>query len=231
MEQSTIPAHIGIIMDGNRRWAKAKSLPTLEGHRQGYETFLTIAEHAFDRGIRIFSVFAFSTENWKRSEEEVRYLMKLLRKAVTGSFDRFHEKGIKILISGRIDELPDGLAQSVRDVMKKTAQNKKGILNIALNYGGRAELIDAMKRMLKEDVKPEDVTEDLVQSYLYQPEIPDLDLIIRTSGEQRTSGFFPWQGVYAEFLFVKKHWPDFSPKDLDVAIEDYANRHRRFGGN
>jgi len=227
----TFPTHIGIIMDGNRRWARSRDLPTFQGHKQGYERFLEVSEHAFERGLKVLSVFAFSTENWKRSEEEVGYLMGLLKKAVTESFNRLADKGVKILISGRIDELPDGLAKEVREVMEKTKDNEKGICHIALNYGGRPEILDAAKQMLKDCVDPEAVTEDVFDQYLYQPGLPNIDMIIRTSGEQRTSGFFPWQGAYAEYLFVEKHWPDFGPEDLDAAIQEFQNRNRRFGGN
>jgi len=226
----TIPAHIGIIMDGNRRWAKNQNLPSLKGHQKGYETFLDIAEYAFEKGVSVLSVYAFSTENWKRAEEEVGYLMGLLRKAVNESYKRLHEKGIRILISGRTHELPGKLKEDVKRVEEETKENTKGVLHIALNYGGRPEIVDAVNAILKKgDLKK--VTEEDFAQHLYNPEVPDLDLIIRTSGEQRLSGFFPWQGIYAELLFVKKHWPDFTKDDLDDAIIEYANRQRRFGGN
>lgn len=227
----TIPTHVGIIMDGNRRWAKAQGLPTLKGHQKGYDAFLDVAEHAFEKGVKVLSVFAFSTENWKRTEEEVGYLMRLLRKAVNESYKRLHKKGVRILVSGRIDELPDGLAKDVRRVVEETKDNVKGMLHIALNYGGRPELIDAVKTMLKENLDPETLTEEVFHEYLYNPSVPDMDYLIRTSGEQRTSGFFPWQAAYAEYYFAEKNWPEFGPEDFDLALDEYANRNRRFGGN
>jgi len=229
--EKNIPAHVGIIMDGNRRWARERNLPTLEGHLRGYEKMRQVPEWFFSRGVKILSVWAFSTENWQRSRTEVNYLMKLIKKALDEEIEEIHKKGYKILISGRIDELPGDLPESCAEVMAKTKNNKNGILNICLNYGGQAEIVDAIKKMVKNKISLEQIHEGMVRKYLYHGELSDFDIIVRTSGEQRLSGFQLWQGVYSEIMFMKKYWPDFEESDVDLILEEYAGRQRRFGGD
>ena len=230
-KNKNIPEHIGIIMDGNRRWAKERNLPTLEGHLKGYEKMRIAPDQFFSRGVKVLSVFAFSTENWNRSREEVNYLMKLLKKAVDEELEELNKKGYKVLISGRIDELPGDLPDGCRSIINKTKNNHKGTLNICLNYGGRAEIVDAICKMIKNNVKIEQVHEGLIHKYLYQAELPEPDMIVRTSGENRLSGFLLWPGAYSELLFLEKYWPDFEEKDAELVLEEYANRKRRFGGD
>lgn len=226
-----IPSHVGIIMDGNRRWAKERNLPTLEGHLKGYEKMRQAPEWFFHRGIKTLSVFAFSTENWNRSREEVNYLMKLLKRAIEEELEEINKKGYRVLISGRMDELPGDLPELCCEAMDKTKANQKGTLNICLNYGGRAEIVDAARKMIKNKVAPEQVHEGMLKKYLYQGELDDPDIIIRTSGEQRLSGFMLWQSAYSELMFIKKYWPDFEESDADLILAEYANRKRRFGGD
>ena len=226
-----IPAHVGIIMDGNRRWARERNLPTLEGHLRGYKKMRQAPEWFFLRGVKTLSVFAFSTDNWNRSRDEVNYLMKLIKKAVVEELEEAHKKGYRILISGRIDELPGDLPESCYEVMDKTKANQQGVLNICLNYGGRAEIINAVRKMIKNKVELEQVHEGMVKKYLYQSELPDPDIVVRTSGEQRLSGFQLWQSAYSELLFLKKYWPDFEESDVDLILKEYSERKRRFGGD
>jgi undecaprenyl diphosphate synthase len=230
-KQKNIPEHVGIIMDGNRRWARERNLPTLEGHLRGYNKLRTIPEQFFLQGVKIVSVFAFSTENWNRSREEVNYLMKLIKKAFQEDMEHFVEKKIKVLLSGRIEELPGDLPDICAEIVEKTQGGTEGIINICLNYGGRAEIVDAVKKIVKNKVSLEQVHEGIIRKYLYQSDIPDPDIIVRTSGEHRLSGFLLWQGAYSEIMFMKKYWPEFEKSDVDIVLEEYANRNRRFGGN
>ena len=228
MQNSKI-RHLGIIMDGNRRWARKRGLPTLLGHKKGYDRVLEVGKWCLDRGIGVLTVWAFSTENWNRSKEEVNYLMDLLKKALTNDVMKFHRLGIRIKILGRLKELPINLQRACHEAMKLTGKNTKGILNIGLNYGGQAEIVDAANKLIKDRVKK--VTPEVFQKYLYDPGMPSPDLIIRTSGEQRTSGFLLWESAYSELLFINHAWPEFSEKDLDNAIAEFSRRNRRFGGN
>lgn len=228
-EELTIPEHIGIIMDGNRRWAKERNLPTFEGHLKGYEKVKKITDWAFDRGVKIISIYAFSTENWNRSEEEVSYLMKLLEKAINEEVSNAKEKGFKIFISGRISELPGSLPDSCQRAIDETKSGTKGVLNICLNYGGRAEIIDAVKKMVINKIEPDQVHEGMLKKYLYNSTLSDPDIIVRTSGEKRLSGFLLWESAYSELMFLEKYWPDFEEEDIDVIIKEYNNRQRRFG--
>lgn len=230
-ENVTVPHHVGLIMDGNRRWAKGKGLPSLKGHMAGYNKMKDVPGWFFDRGVKVVSVYAFSTENWNRSRKEVNYLMRLLKKALKEELDEFHKRGYRLTLSGRIHELPGELPELCKAAEKKTRNNKKGTLNICMNYGGRAELVDAFKAMLKKKVKPKDVTEELIQSYLYHQELPDPDIIVRTSGENRLSGFQLWRASYSEFFPIKTSWPDFNKRDASRVIKEYQRRNRRFGGD
>lgn len=230
-EEKKIPAHVGIIMDGNRRWARERNLPTIEGHRRGYGILKKLPEWFFARGVSIVSVFAFSTENWNRAREEVNYLMKLVEKAFKEDLDEFHARGYRVVLSGRIAELPGDLPEICANAVNRTKANRTGTLHLCLNYGGRAEIIDAVKKMVKNGLRPEQVHEGIMRKYLYNEDIGDPDIIVRTSGEERTSGFLLWQSAYSELMFMKKYWPDFEEADAEKIINEYSSRQRRFGGN
>jgi undecaprenyl diphosphate synthase len=182
-EKTNIPKHVGIIMDGNRRWARERNLPTIEGHARGYEVMRKMGEWFFMKGVEIVTVYAFSTENWNRSQTEVNYLMKLMKKALKDDFEDMNSKGYRIYISGRIEELPGDLPELCVETMAKTKDNDRGTLNICLNYGGRAEIVDAIKKMVAKKITSEQVHEGMVKKYLYQANLPDPDIIVRTSGE------------------------------------------------
>jgi len=221
--------HLAVILDGNRRWAKERGLPSLEGHRRGYENVKDIGLAALDRGIQQFTVFAFSTENWKRSSEEVTYLMELLHRALVIELDFYIHNDVRLRVIGRRDGLSEKLIAAIDAAEKATAGNARGQFNLCVNYGGRAEIMDAVRRLVAEGAKPEDVTEELIASKMWMAGIPDPDLIIRTSGEQRLSGFLAWSGTYSEILFLDVHWPAFTREHLDDAISEFENRERRFG--
>ena len=229
-----MPKHIAIIMDGNRRWAKQNSLNYKIGHKKGAETLEKIAKYANKIGLKALTVYAFSTENWKRSEEEVGALMLLLRNYL----DRFSKdcdvENIRINIIGHINALEEGLKNSIINAMEKTKNNTGVVLNIAINYGGRDEITRAVKKIAEEitenRIKPEDINEQLIYNYLDTKNQPEPDLIIRTGGEIRLSNFLTWESVYSEFLFMEKYWPDFTEEDLDNAINVFQNRKRNFGG-
>ncbi len=226
---SKIPEHIAIIMDGNRRWAKKRGLPVSSGHKAGYENFKKIAETCLDIGVKILTVFAFSSENWKRSGIEVNFLMKLFERMLENERDFFRKNNIRLNAIGQIERFPKKLRDMIRDVMEETKNNKGGILNLAVSYGGRLELLEAAKKMLKQKVAPEKLTEKVFDGFLCTAGQHDPDLLIRTGGEMRLSGFLPWQSVYSELYFTDKMWPDFSAQELKKAIEEFQNRQRRFG--
>ncbi len=225
------PKHVGIIMDGNRRWARERNLPTMEGHLKGYQALKAMPDWFFNRGVKIISTYAFSTENWNRSQDEVNYLMKLLRNVLLNDLDEFDERGYSLRLSGRINELPGDLPEICQNAVDKTKNNAKGILNICLNYGGRAEISDAIVKIIKKGLKPEQIHEGMIKKYLYNGDLGDPDIIVRTSGEQRLSGFMLWESAYSELLFMKKYWPDFEEIDAEFIVEEYKKRKRRFGGD
>ncbi|MEK7168040.1 MAG: polyprenyl diphosphate synthase [Patescibacteria group bacterium] len=221
--------HLAIIMDGNRRWAKGKGLPAFEGHRQGYQKAKQVGDWCLDRGIKILTVFAFSTENWQRSKKEVDTLMKLLEFALTKDLKIYIKKGIKIKVLGKIKDFSQRLQKAIAEAEEKTKNGEKGVLNLCLNYGGRLEIVEAVKKICKEKISPNKITEKTISDHLWTKSEPDPELVIRTSGEMRLSGFLTWQSVYSELYFCKKNWPDFSEKDLDEALGEYWRRRRRFG--
>ena len=233
MEEINVPKHVAIIMDGNRRWAKNKNLPIKLGHKEGAKTLENIVRYAQKKGIEYITVYAFSTENWKRSKEEVGALMLLLRNYLDDYSKRADTENIKINVLGDISALDDGLQKSIINATKRTENNTGIVFNIALNYGGRAEIVRAVKNISREIIdnklKIDDLDENIFEQHLYTKNMPDPDLLIRTSGEIRTSGFLPWQSVYSEFVFLEKNWPDFEEKDLDECIEIYNKRNRKFG--
>jgi undecaprenyl diphosphate synthase len=228
-ETAVVPKHLGLILDGNRRWAKSKNLPTLEGHRQGAEVFKEIALDAFSRGVQYVSAFVFSTENWARAEEEVGYLMKLVVKATESYLDEFDKAGIRIVALGRRSNLSAEVIKSLNRTEEKTKDNTQGTLALCFNYGGQEELVDAVKFLVASGRTPREINIAAIHGALYCPEIPNLDLVIRTSGEQRTSGFMLYRAAYAELMFVDKYWPDFTKDDLTQALEHFQSRERRFG--
>jgi undecaprenyl diphosphate synthase len=221
--------HLAVIMDGNRRWAKERGLASSEGHKAGYETLKQMGQWCLDRNIRFLTVFAFSTENWKRTKEEVGYLMGLLEKALTEELEFFVQKEIRLRVLGRLDELSESLQASIQRAVERTQDFSEHTLSICLNYGGRSELVDAVKKIVASGVPADQITESTIQNALYYPDLPEPDLLIRTSGEERLSGFLLWQAAYTELYWASCHWPDFSEKELDAALEDFAARKRRFG--
>lgn len=233
-EQNNYPAHIAIIMDGNRRWARQKNLDIREGHKKGAETLEKIAKYCNKIGIKYLTVYAFSTENWKRSSEEVGALMILLQNYLNDFSKRANTENIKIKVLGDISVLSKGMQNSINKAIERTKKNTGLTLNIAFNYGGRAEITYALKQIAEkiknDELSIDDISEDLISNHLYTKGQPDPDLLIRTSGELRTSNFLPWQIAYTEFYFDNKYWPDFSEEDLLKAIEIYEGRNRKFGG-
>jgi undecaprenyl diphosphate synthase len=229
-----LPNHIAIIMDGNRRWAKQRGLDPRLGHKKGAETLENIVKYCNKIGIKYLTVYAFSTENWKRSKEEVGALMILLQNYLDDFAKKADTENIKIKMLGDREGLSLGLLKSLDNAIKKTENNTGITFNVAFNYGGRDEIVKAVKNIatkIKEnDINIEDINEKLISNNLYTKDIPDPDLMIRTSGEIRTSNFLPWQLVYSEFYFTDKLWPDFTNEDLDKAINEYTKRTRKFGG-
>jgi undecaprenyl diphosphate synthase len=223
--------HLAVIMDGNRRWAKDNGLPSFEGHRHGYDKMKEVGQWCIDRGITTLTVYAFSTENWNRDPEEVSYLMDLLYKAVTTEVEEFSKRGIRLRIIGSRERLSEKMVKAIAEAEEKTKDNDKGTLNICLNYGGRLEIVEAVKKIVAQGIPAEEIKETTISENIWLAGQPDPDLIIRTSGEQRLSGFLTWESVYSEFLFIDKHWPAFSEADLDLAVNDFNNRQRRFGAN
>jgi len=224
--QFTLPRHLGIILDGNRRWAKANNLPALEGHKKGFEAVKSIVQAVKEKGIKTLTLFCFSTENWNRSKEEVDYLMDIFKKSLSDYFLEFGKENVRIKIIGQKNRFSKDIKSRMEEVESQTQNNTQMTLNLALSYGGRAEIVDAIKKIVKSGIDPDKITEETVKENLWTS---DVDLIIRTGGEQRLSGFLLWQAAYSEFLFVKKYWPEFSQSDLDAALDDYASRQRRFG--
>lgn len=228
-----IPHHVAIIMDGNGRWAEKRGLKRTKGHQKGAETLKKISEYIFDKKVKILSVFAFSTENWKRDKEEVNYLMDLFLKSFKDNFDSLKKKGVKIIFSGVKYKLSDKVINAMNKMMKETENNANGIFNICLNYGGRIEIVEASKKIctdvLNNKISIDDITEECYNKYLFN-DLEPIDLMIRTSGEYRLSNFMLWQMAYSELYFTNTLWPDFDEKEFDNALDVYNNRERRFGG-
>jgi len=222
--------HVALIMDGNRRWAKKKNLPAFAGHKKGYEMIENIVERAQEHGIEYLTFWAFSTENWKRSEEEVGYLMHLFRQVLKSKLVRkLIKKGGKIVFIGDLRAFPEDIQKGLFKIVEESKENIKGTVTIALNYGGREELVHAVQQIASKNIDPADITEELISQYLYTKNQPDPDLIIRTGGAQRLSGYLPWQSIYSELYFTDTFWPDFDEKEFDKALKEYQRRERRFG--
>lgn len=225
----TIPTHLGFILDGNRRWARSKGLPTLEGHRRGFNRLTELADHCIDYGVKHVTCYCFSTENWDRDPKEVKYLMDLLREMLDKTIKKFHEKDVKFVLAGRLEDFDVDIQEKAKKAMELTKNNKTLTFNAALSYGGRAEIVDATKKIISDGLKPEEITEEKFAEYIYEKGQPNLDMVVRTSGEKRWSNFMMWQSAYAEYYFIDKHWPDFDREMFADVIEEYSKRERRIG--
>lgn len=230
MARQTLPTHVGFIMDGNRRWAKQNGKPTFEGHFAAQKVLRDTVYHAVEKGVAYVSVYAFSNENWSRSQEEITYLMEQVAKALAAFSGELVEKGIRTVVLGRRERLSKSVLKSIDEIEQKTADGTLATLAICFNYGGYVEIADSLKAILAEGVDSSDITSELIAQHIYHPEIPPLDLIIRTSGEERLSGFMLWRAAYSEFIFRKEYWPDFTVDALDECLLEYSKRQRRFGG-
>ncbi len=224
-----IPQHVGIIMDGNGRWAQQRGLPRSAGHRAGTENLRGVLRAAVEFGVPVLTIYAFSTENWARPRSEVKALLSILERVIDRELHELHQEGVQLRHIGRLDRRTPRLRQKVLDAIELTKNNQQLILNVAFDYGGRAELVHAVQRIVAAGVTPEQVDEALISSYLYTAGLPDPDLIIRTSGEMRISNFLIWQGAYAELYVTPTLWPDFDKEELYKALESYSRRERRFG--
>ena len=231
-QNKKIPKHIVLFPDGNRRFAKKKGIPTFQGHWHGYKNLKKFVQWCKKKGIKVLTAFGFSTENWKRSRAEVNYLMKLFEKGLSekGDIRQLHEHGVRIRIIGQKYRLPKSLQKVIREVENLTKNNKKFYLNLAVSYGGRWDIVQAIQKIIQDKIPIKKITEKLVDKYLQTAGLPAPDLVIRAGGERRLSNFLLWQSAYSELYFSKKLWPEFTEKDLDKALEDYAKRERRFGG-
>jgi undecaprenyl diphosphate synthase len=228
-ERAEAPAHVAIIMDGNRRWARARGASELDGHAAGVEAIREILRHAVRRGIPVLTLYAFSRENWARTDDEVVGLFSLLESAIRSETDELRAQGVRVMLLGRLDELPPATRASIQSALSATAGGDRLVLNIAFNYAGRTELVDAVRRIVRSGVPAASIDEDAIAAALYTAGLPDPDLVIRTGGEQRLSNFLIWQSAYAELISTDTLWPDFGPADLDAALAEYASRTRRFG--
>lgn len=228
--QTLIPRHIGYILDGNRRWAKTHGLPAYEGHLAGYNALRDVIEASFEAGVEFVSIYAFSTENWKRSEEEVQKLMGLILAHFKADLPIFIEKGIRVKILGTHDGLSNKVIKTIDEAESRSAKGNRGTLAVCFNYGGQLEIVEAFKKMVEAGVKADDITPDTIAKHLYSPDVPPIDIIVRTSGEQRLSNFMLWRAAYSEFCFLEKHWPDMTKEDVEAILKEYSQRNRRFGG-
>jgi undecaprenyl diphosphate synthase len=229
-DKSSTPQHIGYIVDGNRRWAKTHGLPAYEGHLAGYNALQEVAIATFDAGIPYMSAYTFSTENWKRSEEEVGKLIGLTVRLLTADLHLFEERNVRLRVLGSREGLPDKVIKAINNAEQRTASNTTGTLAVCFNYGGQVEIAEACKKIVQSGVGIEEITPELVEKNLYAPEVPPIDLVVRTSGEQRLSNFMLWRAAYSELLFLDKAWPDMTKDDVTAILEEYSRRSRRFGG-
>lgn len=229
-EFAKIPTHVAMIMDGNGRWAKSRGLPRMAGHRAGTENLRRVITTTVEFGIKYLTIYAFSTENWSRPEDEVQGLLQIVADVIDRELKELHEQGVQLRHIGRLEKLPENLRIKVQKAMEMTKNNDRLVLNIAFNYGGRDELVYAFSRMIADGVQPDQVSEELIGKYLYTAGVPDPDMIIRTSGEFRTSNFLLWQAAYAEWYITPTYWPDFDKEEYRKALIAFNQRDRRFGG-
>ena len=224
-----VPKHVGYILDGNRRWAKLHSLPEYDGHLAGYTALREVVEGSFEQGVQFVSVYAFSSENWKRDKEEVSNLMKLTVHAITSDLKRFVKSGIRVRVLGHREGLSAKLVSAIDKAEQSTRDLTKGTVLVCFNYGGQQEIADAARKCVEDGLAPEEITEEAIAHRLYAPDVPPIDIIVRTSGEQRLSNFMLWRASYSELLFLQKFWPDMTKQDVADIIEEYNRRQRRFG--
>jgi undecaprenyl diphosphate synthase len=228
-ETQNIPRHVAIIMDGNGRWAAARGMPRIKGHQAGTENLRQIISASVEFGVQYLTIYAFSTENWGRPKDEVDGLMRIFAEALTKELGELNRQGVQLRHIGRLDKLKPSMRNKVVNAIEMTRNNNRLILNIAFNYGGRDEIVCAIRSIIADGIKPEEVNDELVSKYLFTAGIPDPDLVIRTSGEMRTSNFLVWQAVYSEWYITPTLWPDFNREELRKALDDYSHRDRRFG--
>jgi undecaprenyl diphosphate synthase len=226
----TIPRHVGYIIDGNRRWAKSHGIPTYEGHLAGYNALKEIAIETHDRGVEFVSAYVFSTENWKRSADEVKKLMNLVLKLISSDLPEFQTRNIRLRIAGTREGVSPKILKAIDKAEAETAHNTGGTFLLCFNYGGQLEIVDAVKAIINESVAAHEVDEKMIAEHLYTPEVPPLDVVVRTSGEQRLSNFMLWRTAYSEFVFLEKNWPDMTKDDVTFIMNEYTHRQRRFGG-
>jgi len=224
-----IPQHIVLFPDGNRRWAKQKGIHTLEGHKQGYNNLLDFSEWCKNRGVKVLTAYGFSTENWNRSKEEVDYLMQLIEKHLIDNLSKYEKDGIRVRVIGQRDRLPKSLQEAIKKAEESTKNNSKLYLNLAVSYGGKWDILSAVKNIIKEGISPDKIDEKLFDDHLSTAGLPAPDLVIRAGGEMRMSNFVLWQAAYAELYFSPKMWPEFTEQDLDQALAEFDKRSRRFG--
>lgn len=224
-----IPKHVGYVVDGNRRWAKKHGIPTYEGHLAGHNALKEVAIATFDEGVEYMSAYIFSTENWKRSAEEVKGLMSITLKILKSDLPEFMKRNIRLQIAGSRVGVDPKIVKAIDTAEATTAANTGGTLVLCFNYGGQLEIADAVKKIVQSGVAAEDITEDLIAQNLYTPEVPPVDVVVRTSGEQRLSNFMLWRAAYSEFIFLKKNWPDMTKDDVASIMKEYTKRQRRFG--
>lgn len=229
-DSTLVPNHVGYIVDGNRRWAKKHGIPSYEGHLAGYNTLKEVALATLEAGVKYASVYVFSTENWKRSEDEVSKLMGLVLKLVSSDLPEFQKHDVKLRVVGSREGVDSKIIEAIEKAESETAANKSGVLALCFNYGGQLEIVDAVKKLVQSGVGADDVTIDKISENLYAPELPPIDIIVRTSGEKRLSNFMLWRSAYSELMFLDKMWPDMTKKDVSSIIKEYNRRHRRFGG-
>lgn len=227
---SSVPRHVGYIVDGNRRWARQHGIPTYEGHLAGYNAIQEVAKATFDAGVEYVSAYIFSTENWKRSEEEVGKLMGLVLKLLTSDLRQLEENSIQLKVLGSREGVSDKILKAIDDAEARTVNNTHGTLALCFNYGGQLEITDAIKKIVQSGTNVDEISPELISENLYSPDVPQVDLIVRTSGEQRISNFMLWRAAYSELLFLDKFWPDMTKEDVAAILEEYSQRDRRIGG-
>ncbi len=226
-QENKIPNHIGYIMDGNRRWAKSHGIPSYEGHLAGYNKVRDVTRASVEAGVKYISFYAFSTENWDRTEKEVGYLMKLMLRMLTYDLEEVVGENVRLVVVGTDDRLDKKIIQAARDAEARTANNTRATVLLCFNYGGQKEIVESVKKLV---ASGDDITEQGISDHLYAPDVPPCDIIVRTSGEQRLSNFMLWRAAYSELMFVEKHWPDMEASDVQKVIEEFNNRSRRYGG-
>jgi len=229
-EEKSIPRHVGFIVDGNRRWAKTHGIPTYEGHLAGYNALKDVVIAAADSGVEYISLYTFSTENWDRAKDEVSNLMGLMMRLFKTDVKLLLDNDLRMLVLGTRDRLPAKMNAAIDSVQEQTAHCKKATIAVCFNYGGQQEIVEAVKKIVEQNISPEKITAEIINRNLYQPEVPAVDMIVRTSGEKRLSNFMLWRSPYSELLFLDKFWPDMTKDDVADIISEYSKRKRRFGG-